>query len=178
MTAGMISVTRRSVANGLYVGKPITSEDFITIAADVQKITFASLVDVKAIFSGKNTDIFFPFGLRVRHMKVGGNVTISEGAFIGAAEVGESLVVRGDIVTWMGSVVALHGNVCATGDISSAGDVLARNGCIVSNGSIEAAGRVFSLNTWSGSDGTDCSGLAKMAAMSAMRSVAEMRETL
>lgn len=162
----MLTIKDKDVRAGVYVGRELGPDDAVIVPTHIRQIRFPGGMNVKALMTGKGVRTVCGPDTRIRHIKLGGPAVFKGNLFCGSVDAAEMMVVRGDLVTWLGGVVSQDGSFVVDGDIVSAGDVLARNGAIVSN-AVRAEGRVFSLNTWTAASGEKKTGIAFIASQEA-----------
>lgn len=158
----MLTIKDKDVVNGLYVGRHLTSEDAVIVPATIKHIRFASGTNIKALMTGSGVRIDCGEEIRIRHVKLGGVGVFAGNLFCGSVETTGSIIVGGDLVSWLGDITSQDGSIIANGAIISAGRVLAKNGAIVCH-SVKAEERIFSLNTWAKGSGDKIAGIAAMA---------------
>lgn len=162
----MLTIKDKDVRAGVYVGRDLGPDDAIIVPAHIRQIRFPSGMNIKALMTGKGVRAVCGPDARIRHVKLGGPAVFKGSLFCGSVDAAEMMVVRGDLVTWLGDVVSQDGSFVVSGEIVSAGDVMARNGAVVAE-SVRAEGRVFSLNTWTKRSGEKQTGIAFLASQEA-----------
>lgn len=163
----MLTIKPKDVKNGVYMGAEPRLEDVVVVPAHIRRITFRFGLNVKGLMTGNGVDVICLDASRIRHAQLGGNAFFAKSLFCGALDVAETVLVHGDLVSWMGDLTSRDGNIIATGEIRSAGTVQAKNGAIVSDTAIFAESKIFSLNTWHPRLNEPKDGLAAMAARQA-----------
>lgn len=158
----MLTIKDKDVRGGVYVGRELGPDDAIVVPAHIRLIRFPSCLSIKALMTGKGVRAICGPEARIRHLKLGGPTLFKGSLFCGSVDAAEMIVVRGDLVTWLGDVNSQDGSIIVDGQIVSAGGVAARNGAIVAE-SVKAEGRVFSLNTWTRKSGEKMTGIAFIA---------------
>lgn len=144
----MLSIQSKDMDGCVYVGPEPRLEDVVVVPAHIRRIVFPFGLNVKGLMTGNGVDVICRDASRIRHAQMGGNALFEKSLFCGALDISGTILVKGDLISWMGDLVSREGNVIANGEIRSAGTVQAKNGVIVSDTGIHAESKIFSLNTW------------------------------
>lgn len=148
-----LRVTPRDLNGYFYAGKTLRKSDVVSIDPSIQKIVFRQPIDIKALNFSSTTELVLLFPSKVVHMMASGRLIAFADLFCGAIEAGSDIIIKGDLVTWIGDIESHNGNICVTGDVMSEGEVNALSGHIVVHGTIESAEPAKALGVWT-KDGT------------------------
>lgn len=165
--AETLKILPRDLSGAIYAGKPLRKSDILSIDPGIKRICFRMPVDVKAISASSLTDIVFLQSSRVVHLMIAGRLISLGNLFCGSLECGGDILVKGDLVTWLGDVETLSGNICVTGDLTSAARIKAKTGVVIVNGEAEAEAHPETQLFWEGIHGVPLPETARKVAIEA-----------
>lgn len=164
-----MKVVQRDLSGVIYNGKPLRKSDVLTIDQNIKRIVFKDPLDIKALNFASTTEVILMQHSKISHIMASGRIICLGNLFCGSIESGSDIVVRGDLVSWIGDIDSAHGNIIVSGNLISAHQIIAQQGMVIVNGEVTADVTPESLLFWEGSSGLALPDEAKSVARDASK---------
>lgn len=148
-----MKVVARDLSGFAYNGKPLRKSDVLTIDPRIPRIMFRGPLDIKALNFASSTEVILADHSKVVHIMAAGRLISLGNLFCGSIEAGSDIIVKGDLVAWLGDVETTTGNVFVSGDLNSAHRIIAPEGAVIVNGEAAAESEPQARFFWEGKSG-------------------------
>lgn len=166
-----MKVVARDLSGFAYNGKPLRKSDVLTIDPGIPRIMFRMPLDIKALNFASSTEVVLADHSKVVHIMAAGRLVSLGNLFCGSLEAGSDIIVKGDLVTWLGDVETTGGNIFVSGDLNSAHRIIAPDGAVIVNGEAAAESEPQAKFFWEGSSGKPLPDQYRVLAQAAGRAI-------